>query len=68
MFVTEVYDSTMGETIFSRSVLPPYESIVDSEEKASGYVAQLSWTRTLSDDAELTLQEKNGRSDPARSR
>ena len=56
MFMTEHYDSSMGETIFSRSVLPPYESIVDSEKRADGHVAQLSWTRTLSDDAAMTLQ------------
>ncbi|MFQ5982200.1 MAG: TonB-dependent receptor plug domain-containing protein, partial [Woeseiaceae bacterium] len=55
-FVTERYDSTMGETVFNRSVLPPYQSIVDTEEWAVGSFAQISWRRTLSEKSEMTLQ------------
>lgn len=56
MFIAEAYDGTLGETVFDRSPLPPYETVVDAEEQTNGYYAQLAWSRSLANESQMTLQ------------
>lgn len=56
MFITEIYDGTMGATVFQNSLQPPYQSIADDIEEANGYFAQLAWSHQLQNNSEMTLQ------------
>ncbi|MDH3440317.1 MAG: TonB-dependent receptor [Gammaproteobacteria bacterium] len=56
MFISEIYDSEMGATLFQPLLQPPYASVADSAEKADGYFAQVAWTRNLGGDSEINLQ------------
>lgn len=63
MFIAEAYDGTLGETVFDRTPLPPYESIVDAEEETNGFYAQLAWSRSLANESQMTLQAHYDHSD-----
>jgi len=56
MFITELYENTMGSTIYERSLQPPYLAVLDAEEEAMGYYAQLAWNRTLDNGSDMGLQ------------
>ncbi len=56
MFVSEVYEGTMGSTVNDLSLQPPFLSIVDAEEEASGFYAQFAWNRILDSGSEMGLQ------------
>lgn len=54
--IAEAYDGSVGDNILQNSVTPPYQTITDVSDNASGQFALVSWNRILSDRSDFQLK------------
>ena len=54
--ISEIQDGTLGQTVFNRTLNPPFEAVVDGEEQSQGAFALVSWDRTLANGSGVTVQ------------
>ncbi len=62
-FQGDIFNGTNGETLSTGSVTPPYVNIYNNDHNERGYNLLGRWTRSLSDNSELSLQAYYDRSE-----